>query len=103
MRALEFGKPVLRATNNGITAVIDHKGQIIDVAPSNEVVALKTKVKPSIGMTPYTYYGRIPMIILIIIAFILSSCARFLTRKIIKNHIKMHNEIFQKNEKSTNN
>ena len=33
MRALEFGRPVLRATNTGVTQMIDHRGQIIAELP----------------------------------------------------------------------
>ncbi len=46
MRALETGKPVIRATNNGITAVIDHKGRIIDKAPRFVEYTLKSEILP---------------------------------------------------------
>ena len=36
MRALENGRGLLRVTNNGITAAIDHAGEITDVLPRNQ-------------------------------------------------------------------
>lgn len=44
MRALEFGRPVVRATNNGVTAVIDHKGNVIDEIPQFEEGVLKIEL-----------------------------------------------------------
>jgi apolipoprotein N-acyltransferase len=64
MRAKEFGKPVMRATNNGITAVIDHNGNIVNELPQNITSSLKEVLSPTIGITPFCLYGRIPMFIL---------------------------------------
>ena len=36
MRALEFGKPLIRSTNNGVTAVTDYKGNITHELPQFE-------------------------------------------------------------------
>ena len=44
MRALEFGRPLLRATNNGITAVVDHKGNYIARIPQFKEKVLKTEI-----------------------------------------------------------
>ena len=64
MRAKEFGKPVMRATNNGITAVIDYNGNIISELPQNVTSSLKTVLRPTKGITPFCIYGKTPMIIL---------------------------------------
>ncbi|WNC71080.1 apolipoprotein N-acyltransferase [Thalassotalea psychrophila] len=58
MRALEFGKPMLRATNNGLTAVIDHKGKIIAEIPQFTESVLQTTVELVNGDTPYSIWGR---------------------------------------------
>ena len=58
MRALETGRYLLRATNTGISAVIDAKGQIIAQAPQFKVVALRAQAQPHQGITPYVQFGN---------------------------------------------
>ncbi|WP_281560113.1 apolipoprotein N-acyltransferase [Thalassomonas sp. RHCl1] len=58
MRALEFGRPVLRSTNNGITATIDHSGKITSRIPQFEEAVLRDEVKLQQGFTPYSQWGR---------------------------------------------
>lgn len=53
MRALEFGRPVLRATNNGITAFINHKGEVNSVLPQFETASISAPVVATTGFTPY--------------------------------------------------
>ncbi|OUS32330.1 apolipoprotein N-acyltransferase [Thalassotalea sp. 42_200_T64] len=58
MRALEFGRPMLRSTNNGLTAVIDHNGNITADIPQFSKAILQTTVALVTGITPYTIWGR---------------------------------------------
>jgi len=58
MRALEFGRPLLRSTNNGITATIDHLGNVNAVIPQFEEAVLKSDVQLVNGLTPYSQWGR---------------------------------------------
>lgn len=53
MRALEADRWMARATNNGITAIIDNKGQIVKEIPSFEVGVLQGEVTLVTGKTPY--------------------------------------------------
>ncbi len=53
MRALETGRPMLRATNTGISAVIDEKGRIIERAPQFQVASISATIQPRTGMTVY--------------------------------------------------
>jgi apolipoprotein N-acyltransferase len=64
MRALELGKPVVRSTNNGVTAVTDHTGKITAQIPQFVTAVLKADVTPTDGKTPYLTYGTIPMKVL---------------------------------------
>lgn len=52
-RALETGRPVVRATTNGISALIDDKGRIQSQTPQFEQAVLSGDVQPRQGMTPY--------------------------------------------------
>jgi len=58
MRALETRRPMLRATNTGITAIIDEKGGILKRAPQFEVAAISGTIQPRTGMTLYAITGN---------------------------------------------
>lgn len=62
MRALEAGRYVVRATNNGVSAFIDAKGRILEAGPQFEFVAMTRDVPPMHGLTPYARYGNVPLI-----------------------------------------
>lgn len=53
MRALEFQRPMVRATNTGITGVVDHRGVLTARLPSEAEGALEAQVQGRIGVTPY--------------------------------------------------
>lgn len=63
MRARETGRPLLRSTNTGITAAVDHRGRIIARAPQFSVEALATEITPMQGSTPYTRTGDLPVLL----------------------------------------
>lgn len=58
MRALETGRPMLRATNTGTTAVISPKGIVTSRAPDFETAALAATVQGYAGLTPYSRIGN---------------------------------------------
>lgn len=58
MRALELGKPLVRATNTGVTAFVDHQGKIIAQLPQFETATLTQTLQPTTGQTPYAQFGR---------------------------------------------
>jgi apolipoprotein N-acyltransferase len=64
MRAIEMGKPLLRATNNGITAVVDPHGRITDAIPQFETGVLVTSVALYQGETWFRKIGQFPLLIL---------------------------------------
>jgi len=53
MRALEFERPFVRATNTGATALIDHRGQVIAELPRHTRGVLVGEVEGRTGLTPY--------------------------------------------------
>jgi len=60
-RARETGKYVIRATNTGITAVIDPEGMINAIAPQFEPYVLHAYVAQMLGQTPWSRYGPWPL------------------------------------------
>lgn len=58
MRALELGKPLLRATNTGITAVVNEHGKITAQLPQFQADVLTAEVHPTTGTTLFSYIGQ---------------------------------------------
>ncbi len=61
MRALELGIPLIRSTNNGVTAITDYRGKITHRLPQFEAGVLKTTLTPTQGKTPYRILGSWPL------------------------------------------
>jgi len=61
MRAIEFARPLLRSTNNGITAIYDDQGRELGRLPSNTADVLRKEVQPALGLTPYQRFGSNPL------------------------------------------
>jgi apolipoprotein N-acyltransferase len=57
MRAAENRRWILRATNNGVTAVIDPAGRILDRLPSYEQATMVASYSYIAERTPYTRFG----------------------------------------------
>lgn len=57
MRALEFERPMLRATNTGATAVIDYTGQVSHLLARHTRGALVAEVEGRSGITPYAWWA----------------------------------------------
>ncbi|MDH4273812.1 MAG: apolipoprotein N-acyltransferase [Gammaproteobacteria bacterium] len=66
MRALETGRYLARATNTGITAVVDPHGDIVARIPQFVTEVLTTQIQPRQGKTPYVYIGNNLVVILCI-------------------------------------
>lgn len=58
MRAVEAGRPMLRATNTGVTAIIDPKGRIVASAPEFTTTTLTGEIHGYQGATPYVRLGN---------------------------------------------
>nr|WP_283104432.1 apolipoprotein N-acyltransferase [Shewanella inventionis] len=64
MRAIEMGKPLLRGTNNGVTAIVDPRGRITDAIPQFETGVLVAEVPLYKGETWFRKIGQYPLLIL---------------------------------------
>jgi apolipoprotein N-acyltransferase len=64
MRALETGRPMLRATNTGVSAIIDPAGRIVAAAPAFTTTKLTGLVRGYQGNTPYIVFGNAAVLVL---------------------------------------
>lgn len=64
-RALELGRPIVRATNTGATAHIDHRGVVVAQLPHRVQGRLEVEVEGREGQTPYVAWvsaaGLLPL------------------------------------------
>jgi apolipoprotein N-acyltransferase len=58
MRTLETGRPMLRATNTGATAIIDGRGAILHQLKVNTFGTLAANVQGMAGSTPFIIWGN---------------------------------------------
>lgn len=58
MRALELGKPLVRATNTGVTAFVNFDGKVTASLPQFEANVLTHSVQATKGETLYGQFGR---------------------------------------------
>ena len=57
LRAIEFERPMIRATNTGATIIIDHAGRVTDSLPRHTRGALVGSVHGRTGVTPYAWWA----------------------------------------------
>ena len=77
MRSLETGRPMIRATNTGVTASVDHTGKILSSLPKTERGFLFTKIQGTEGNTLYNLAGDY----IILIFSVLVLFVNFVNRK----------------------
>ena len=73
MRALENGRYLVRATNNGVTAVIDERGQLVGQLPQFVPGVLRAEVSLTRGSTPFSEYGQTGILALLLFSLIAAS------------------------------
>ena len=64
MRALENGRWLLRGTNNGVTAIVNAQGKMVDQLPQFEPAVLRGEFAVMQGRTPYSRIGDWPILAL---------------------------------------
>ncbi len=81
MRAIEFERPMVRATNTGATAIIDHTGRVTHLLPRHTRGVLTGSVEGRSGITPYAWwaarFGLHLWWVLIGAIILIAACARF--------------------------
>ena len=68
MRSVETGRPSIRATNTGMTTLIDHKGRVLASSPAMQQDILLARVQGMIGSTPYAAWANWPALLLALIS-----------------------------------
>ena len=80
MRAIEFERPMVRATNTGATAIIDHTGRVTHLLPRHARGVLVGEVEGRDGITPYAWwaarFGLWPWWGLIFTIVLIAACTR---------------------------
>jgi apolipoprotein N-acyltransferase len=64
MRAIETGRTMLRATNTGVTAIIDPRGRVVARLPQFAEGILVGEVRGYVGASPYVRFGNVPIVLI---------------------------------------
>ena len=78
MRSIETGRPMLRATNTGMTASIDPHGRVLARLAPFTVGALDVAAQGTTGLTPYVRFGNATVLTLVALGL---AVALWLTRR----------------------
>lgn len=70
VRAAEAGRYLLRATNTGLTAVIDPSGAVVSTVPQFQTAVLEHTVRGYTGATPYARFGNYPILLVVFVVLI---------------------------------
>ena len=81
MRAMEVARPMVRAANNGVSAAIDHHGEVVARAPEYEANVMHADLQPRIGLTPYARTGNR---VVVPLALVLSLFCAYVRRRSIQ-------------------
>ena len=85
MRTLEFQKPVIRATNTGLSAIYSKDGTELLSLPFYQIATEEARVTPYKGLTPFNEYGL--LIIFSIVSIMLSVSFIYLLMSIMSKDL----------------
>lgn len=72
MLALQAGRPLIRAANTGISAIIGHEGELRAILPQFEQGVLRGTITPRAGATPWVWWGYWPVVIFCLVVLAVS-------------------------------
>jgi apolipoprotein N-acyltransferase len=70
VRAKETGRPLLRATNTGISAIIDAHGDIVARSAQFTTAVVQGRVVPMQGSTPFVRFGNTPVLVISVLSLL---------------------------------
>jgi len=76
MRAIESQRWMIRATNNGVTALIDEQGRIRQRIAQFQQEVLLGEVQPMQGLTPYLRWQSAPLMALVVLVLLVTGLRR---------------------------
>ena len=82
MRAIELGRPLIRVTNTGISAIVDTTGKIVHQLPQFEEGVLRANIHVVTGDTFFYRYGQMPWVILFSVVLLFSALLGYRQRAI---------------------
>lgn len=88
MRAIEFQKPLLFVSNDGITAIIDAGGRVQSSLPQKQTAVLTGNIQPMYGITPWLYNGMDPI-------FFILFCMMFISIRVNKRPVNKNTTILE--------
>jgi len=85
MRAIENAKPMLRGTSNGVTAIVDHRGQIVRQIEQFSAGELSGNIAPRSGQTIFSKTGSWPVVIMALLI-----CGGLIIRRLLRQQPSRH-------------
>ena len=79
MRSLETGRWMVRATNTGISALINPHGEVVARTPQFEQAVLRGEIVPMQGATPFVIFGAWPIWLLSVLGIFALGIVRYIT------------------------
>jgi apolipoprotein N-acyltransferase len=76
MRAIEAQRFLVRAANDGVSAVIDPRGVVVARAPEYRAAVLRSSVVPRTGLPAYARLGNWPVLLVALLGTILAARIR---------------------------
>ena len=84
LRAVENGLPLLRVANNGVSAVIDPVGRIVQKLSLNKVGVIDSLIPIKLNKpTLYSKFGNANVIVLILVVLIIQSIGNYREKKLL--------------------
>ncbi len=82
-RALETGRYLIRATNTGVSGLIDPQGRVLQTGPRQQAASLQGTVYPVTGQTPFMVWRSWPLVVLALLLLLSSALIQKRTPKTI--------------------
>lgn len=87
MRSLETGRYMIRATNDGKTALIDDKGRPVKTIKRFQKGVLRGEAPVMEGITPFMRTGSVPVLLFSLLLIVFATCGRnFKTTGLAHHH-----------------